>query len=400
MAIEIKMPALSPTMEEGTLARWLVAPGALIKPGDLVAEIETEKATMEFEAADAGVLDRILVPEGREVAVGTVIAILRGAAEGAAQSDEITTPTAVATDVPESQAQASPSQDHAQVVATPLARRIAQARGVSLEGMIGTGAHGKIVKDDVLPSRPSPGSARDSAQKVAVIVPTTPHEVVKLSSMRRTIARRLTEAKATVPHFYVASDIRLDSLLALRAELNSLGPESERISVNDFLLKALALALTLVPEANVQFADDCIYRFTRVDIAMAVAIDGGLLTPVIVDAASMSVAQISKQAKALALRAREGRLHPEEYQGGTASLSNLGMFGVSEIVPVLNPPQGMILGVGAGERKPVIQGDEIVVGTMLRATGSFDHRAIDGAVAARLMQTFRSVIETPLKLLT
>jgi pyruvate dehydrogenase E2 component (dihydrolipoamide acetyltransferase) len=389
MAIEMKMPALSPTMEEGTLARWLVAPGALIKPGDRVAEIETEKATIEFEAADAGVLDRILVPEGREVAVGAVIAILRGAEDSAAVTEE----------VPESPAVATSSQDDTQVIATPLARRIAQARGVSLEGIIGTGAHGKIVKDDVLPSRPSALSTRDSAQRVAAVVPTTPHEVVKLSSMRRTIARRLTEAKATVPHFYIASDIHLDALLALRAELNALVPENAKISVNDFLLKGLALALTLAPEANVQFADDCVYRFNRVDIAMAVAIDGGLLTPVIVDAGSMSVGQISKQAKALALRAREGRLHPEEYQGGTASLSNLGMFGVSEIVPVLNPPQGMILGVGSGERKPVIHGDEIVVGTMLRATGSFDHRAIDGAVAARLMQTFRSVIEAPLNML-
>jgi pyruvate dehydrogenase E2 component (dihydrolipoamide acetyltransferase) len=343
-----------------------------------------------LEAADAGVLDRILAPEGREVAVGAVIAILRRAEDSAADTEEAPEPLAVATSSP----------DDTEVIATPLARRIAQARGVSLEGISGTGAHGKIVKNDVLPSRPSALSTRDSAQQVAAVVPATPHEVVKLSSMRRTIARRLTAAKATVPHFYIASDIHLDALLALRAELNALGPENAKISVNDFLLKGLALALTLTPEANVQFADDCVYRFNRVDIAMAVAIDGGLLTPVIVDAGSMSVGQISKQAKALALRAREGRLHPEEYQGGTASLSNLGMFGVSEIVPVLNPPQGMILGVGAGERKPVIQGDEIVVGTMLRATGSFDHRAIDGAVAARLMQTFRSVIETPLQMLT
>lgn len=390
MAIELKMPALSPTMEEGTLARWLVTPGTLIKPGDLVAEIETEKATMEFEAAEAGVLDRILVPEGREVAVGTVIAILRGTEDGA----EITTAEVAIESEPESHAVAAPSEDHTQAIATPLARCIAQARGISLDGVVGTGTQGKIVKDDVLPSRPSP------VQKVvAAVTPTIPHEVVKLSSMRRTIARRLTEAKATVPHFYIASDIRLDSLLTLRAEINAQRPGSEKISVNDFLLKGLALALTEVPEANVQFADDCIYRFARVDIAMAVAIEGGLITPVIVDAGSMSVAQISKQAKTLALRAREGRLHPEEYQGGTASLSNLGMFGVSEIVPVLNPPQGMILGVGAGERKPVVQGDQVVVGTMLRATGSFDHRAIDGAVAARLMQTFRSVMETPLRML-
>jgi pyruvate dehydrogenase E2 component (dihydrolipoamide acetyltransferase) len=396
MAIEMKMPALSPTMEEGTLARWLVAPGAFIKAGDLVAEIETEKATMEFEASDAGVLDRILVPEGREVAVGTVIAILRGGEESA----EVTTEAAVTEAVPEAPAAVAPSKDDAQVIATPLARRIARARGINLEGIVGTGAHGKIVKDDVLPSRPDSVPVRDSAPKVAAIVPTTPHDVVKLPSMRRTIARRLTEAKATVPHFYIASDICLDSLLALRAELNALRPEDAKISVNDFLLKGLALALTLVPEANVQFADDCIYRFTRVDIAMAVAVDGGLLTPVIVDAAAMSVVQISTQAKALALRAREGRLHAEEYQGGTASLSNLGMFGVSEIVPVLNPPQGMILGVGAGERKPIVRDNQIVVGTMLRATGSFDHRAIDGAVAARLMQAFRSVMEAPLRMLT
>lgn len=427
MTIELKMPALSPTMEKGTLAKWLIAPGGRIRVGDMVAEIETDKATMELEAEDEGILDSILVAEGSaDIPVGTVIAVLRANDGSTAVSGDLAPPAKESTvdeerDVqpqppamPERTAPVAPSradpappahgtEANGRANATPLALRIAVARGLDLSNVSGTGPGGKVVKADVAVQR---AKAAPPAKQAAVpnsppaAVPTIPHEAVTLSTMRRTIARRLTESKTTVPHFYISNDCRLDALLALRGEMNSaLAEDGAKLSINDFLIKALALALRRVPDANVQFADDTLYQFSRADISVAVAIDGGLITPVIADAGAKSVTAISAEAKDLAARARAGRLKPEDYQGGTASLSNLGMFGAREIIPVINPPQAVIVGIGAGREVPCFGPDGVIPSTILTATGSFDHRAIDGATGARLMQAFQSLVENPMKIL-
>jgi pyruvate dehydrogenase E2 component (dihydrolipoamide acetyltransferase) len=437
MAIEIKMPALSPTMEEGTLAKWLVKEGDIVKPGDLIAEIETDKATMEFESADEGVITRILVAEGSdEVKVGTVIALV--AAEGevpasppaatvaeaieqtapilagaaAEMADELAllpreaeAPPAVADSRP--MAKPRPVQGEAAAKASPLARRLAGIKGIDLANIVGSGFGGRIVRKDLGLDLPGAVASLAPAPAVAVAAvvapiapaPDVPHEAIKLSSMRRTIARRLTEAKQTVPHFYLTAECRLDALLALRTQLNATLEGDARLSVNDMLVKALALALADVPEANVQFAGEELYRFHRVDISMAVAIDGGLVTPVIADAANLRLSAIAARSKELAAKARDGRLQPHEYQGGTASISNLGMFGIRQIVPVINPPQAVILGVGAGEERPHVIDGALGVATLLTATGSFDHRAIDGAIGARLMAAFRAFVEEPLRMI-
>jgi pyruvate dehydrogenase E2 component (dihydrolipoamide acetyltransferase) len=290
-----------------------------------------------------------------------------------------------------------------QAKASPLARRIADAKGIDLRGVNGSGPGGKIVKADLgLPDAALAQSVPAATPPIPTYGPPAgvPHDVIALSGMRKTIARRLAEAKQTVPHFYLTVDCNLDALLELRAKLNAILADSGvKLSVNDFLIKALALALTEVPGANVQFAGDRMYRFGRVDVSMAVAIDGGLITPVIADAANKRLSTIAKEAKELAALARDGKLKPEQYQGGTVSISNLGMFGIKEMVPVINPPQGMILGIGAGERRPYVVNDELAVATVLSATGSFDHRAIDGGVGAELMRAFRSLVERPMAML-
>ncbi|HEX8224856.1 MAG TPA: pyruvate dehydrogenase complex dihydrolipoamide acetyltransferase [Allosphingosinicella sp.] len=452
MPIELKMPALSPTMEEGTLAKWLVKEGDTVAAGDLLAEIETDKATMEFEAVDEGTIAKILVAEGTdEVKVGTVIALIAGEGEeaGAAASAPTAAKEPVAKDGgetgagqpatptptpevkgyganPAEDAPAAASKEAAptpkadpgdRVKASPLARRLAEQRGIDLAGLTGSGPGGRIVKADVdgaagrpatapaaaAPAAPAPAPAAAApapAAAPAYAVPDVPHEVAKLSNMRKTIARRLTESKQTVPHIYLTVDIRLDALLKLRGELNaSLESRGVKLSVNDLMIKALAAALIEVPECNVQFTGSELVTFKRADISVAVSIPGGLITPVIAAADSRSLSSIATAMKDLAARARDGKLKPEEYQGGTASLSNMGMYGIRQFEAVINPPQGMIMAIGAGEKRPWVIDDSLQIATVMSATGSFDHRAIDGADGARLMQAFKRLVESPLGLL-
>ena len=440
MAIDIKMPALSPTMEEGTLAKWLVKEGDVVSSGDLLAEIETDKATMEFEAVDEGTIGKILVAEGAEnVKVGTVIATIIGEDEDAGGTEaprEQPKAAAPKADAPEEEkspadAETPRAQEEAtkpvaappaassggeRVKASPLARRLAAQDNIDLSAVQGSGPNGRIVKADLAGAakaeRPAsaataaaPASAPVSAASAPVPAasPTdfpTPHEVVKLSGMRKTIARRLTESKQTVPHIYLTRNIRLDALLKLRAELNdALSSRGVKVSVNDMLIKALGIALVQVPECNVQFRGDDMLTFSRADISVAVSIPGGLITPIVTGAEGKSIGAIAAEMKILADKAKNGKLQPAEYQGGTASISNMGMMGISEFSAVINPPQAMILAVGAGERRPwVMPDDSIAPATILSATGSFDHRAIDGADGARLMAVLTELVEKPLAL--
>lgn len=412
MAIELKMPALSPTMEKGSLAKWLVAEGDRVKPGDLLAEIETDKATMEIEAADEGRIARLVVREGTEdVPVNTVIAVIAEEndpelAVGSEASESVPLKHELPSETSEPAVQARPRVPPAdRVKVSPLAQRIAAAKGISLEGIHGSGPNGRIVRADlgIAPAARTPAAvAPPSAAPAVPVAPPAgvPAETVKLSAMRKTIARRLSESFQTVPHFYLTARCNLDHLLKLRGELNdSLAARGIKLSVNDMLIKAMALALVEVPDANVQFGGDELHRFARVDISMAVAIPGGLVTPVIHDVASLSLSTIAERSKALAAKAREGKLAPEEHQGGTASLSNLGMFGIDEIFPVINPPQAVILGLGAGIEQPWKLDGKIGLATIMSATASFDHRAIDGAVAAQFMAAFRNLVENPVLIL-
>ena len=417
MPIEIKMPALSPTMEEGTLAKWLVKVGDKVSSGDIMAEIETDKATMEFEAVDEGVITAIAVAEGSEgVKVGTVIATLASDDEDAgpapaAKPAAAPAPAAVvAAPVAAAPVVAAPVKAAGErVVASPLAKRIAATKGVDLTNMTGSGPGGRIVKADVEAATPGAAPApvaavtASAAPAPAAAAATPdfgiPFEAEKLNNVRKTIARRLTEAKQTIPHIYLTVDVRLDALLKLRGELNkALEAQGVKLSVNDLLIKALAKALEIVPKCNVSFAGDELRKFSRSDISVAVAAPSGLITPIIVDAAAKTVSQISKEMKVLADKAREGKLMPHEYQGGTASLSNLGMFGIKQFDAVINPPQAMILAVGAGEQRPYVVDGALAVATVMSVTGSFDHRAIDGADGAQLMQAFKTLVEQPLAL--
>ena len=441
MPIEIKMPALSPTMEEGTLAKWLIKAGDTVASGDLMAEIETDKATMEFEAVDEGVISEILVAEGTDnVKVGTVIAILMQEGEAAAPKEvapKSATPmvAVAAPPAPEPSptpapalavapvaAEAVPGMAGDRIKASPLARRIAAAKSVDLATLTGTGPNGRIIKADVdaagagagatapgaaPAAAPAPGaiSTPMSAEAPRAVSPvawddTIPHQIDKLSNMRKTIARRLTEAKSTIPHIYLTVDIRLDALLKLRGELNkALEPRGVKLSVNDLLIKALGAALIQVPKCNVTFLGDQLVSYSRADIAVAVSIPGGLITPIIKDAANKSMSAIATEMKDLAARAKDGKLQPAEYQGGTASISNMGMFGIKAFDAVINPPQGMILAVGAGEQRPYVIDGALGIATVMSVTGSFDHRAIDGADGAQLMQALKALIENPLGLL-
>jgi pyruvate dehydrogenase E2 component (dihydrolipoamide acetyltransferase) len=445
MSIAIRMPALSPTMEEGTLARWLVKVGDKVSSGDIMAEIETDKATMEFEAVDEGVIADIAVAEGTEgVKVGTVIATLaeegedvasmKPAAGGdaapaeapqgasSAQSQDVAGTDAKAqSPAPASASAPAPSSaGGARVIASPLAKRLAAADGIDLAGVKGSGPGGRIVKADLAGAKsgaaaPAPQAASAPAAAPAPTPAPTPapaaapairaqdfgipHTEDKLSSMRKTIARRLSESKQQVPHIYLTVDIRLDALLKLRGELNgALAPQGVKLSVNDMLIKALAKALTVEPKCNVQFAGDKLLSFTRADISVAVSIPSGLITPIVKDAGSKAISAISTEMKDLAGRAREGKLAPEEYQGGTASLSNMGMYGIKQFQAIINPPQGMIMAIGAGEKRPYIVDEALQIATVMSATGSFDHRAIDGADGAALMKAFKEFCEAPLSL--
>jgi pyruvate dehydrogenase E2 component (dihydrolipoamide acetyltransferase) len=428
MPIEIKMPALSPTMEEGTLAKWLVKAGDTVKSGDLMAEIETDKATMEFEAVDEGVIAEIVVPEGTDnVKVGQVIAIL--AVEGEDVSAAKAAPKADAPKAEASKADAAPAPSPTpaapaatpapvsapaasgdRVKASPLARRVAAEKGVDIASVTGSGPNGRIVRADVEGAKPGTAPAATAAAPAEAAaapapakpaaIPDIPHEATKLSNVRKTIARRLTESKQQVPHIYLTVDIRLDALLKLRADLNkSLEPRGVKLSVNDLLIKALAASLIQVPKCNVMFTPDQLISFQRADISVAVSTPSGLITPIVTHADTKGVAAISTEMKDLATRARDNKLKPEEYQGGTASISNMGMFGIKQFEAVINPPQGMIMAIGAGEKRPYVIDDALGVATVMSATGSFDHRAIDGADGAELMQAFKALIEAPLGML-
>ena len=437
MPIELKMPALSPTMEEGTLAKWLVKEGDDVKSGDILAEIETDKATMEFEAVDEGKIARILVPEGTDgVKVGAPIAIMAGegesvdvapkadtaappspkpAAEPKADATPKAAPPQTAVETPAAPAQPAAAPQRAEgerIKASPLAKRLAQAQNIDLSSVKGSGPGGRIVRADVdaaigkARAAPPPSAAAPAPATIGhAVLPgpieqAIPHEAIKLSNVRKTIARRLTESKQQIPHIYLTVDIQLDALLKLRTELNA-GLESRgvKLSVNDLMIKALAQALIEVPECNVAFAGDQMLKYSRADISVAVSVPAGLITPIIVDANAKSVSAISTEMKDLAARAKDGKLQPQEYQGGTASLSNMGMFGIKNFQAVINPPQGMIMAIGAGEKRPYVVNDSLQIPTVMSATGSFDHRAIDGADGAKLMQAFKRLVENPLRML-
>ncbi len=423
MATELTMPALSPTMEKGTLAKWLVAEGDMVQAGDLIAEIETDKATMEFEAAEGGCIAKLVIAEGTDdVAVGSVIALLAGADDTApelamaestpAAPPETLAPAPVpvatpqpAADIPAAESVHKRPSPAGRIKVSPLAARIADAKGIDLAALSGSGPNGRIVRADLgiaslLTAPAAPVTSVATATQVIAAPPAgVPVETVKLSSIRKTIARRLTESKTSVPHFYLTSRCNLDPLLALRGQLNAaLEGRGIKLSVNDLLIKALALALQEVPDANVQFGGDVLHRFARVDVSMAVAIDGGLVTPVLRDVGALSVSAIAIQSKALAAKARDGKLTPDDYEGGTVSLSNLGMFGIDEMVPVINPPQALILGAAAGIEQPWKVDGNITLATIMAATASFDHRAIDGAVGAAFMRSFQMFVENPMRL--
>ncbi len=435
MAIEILMPALSPTMEEGTLAKWNVKEGDTVKSGDVIAEIETDKATMEFEAVDEGIIGKIVIAEGTEgVKVNALIAILveegeevpaAGAtaapAAAAVSKGAEAAPAAVEASAPAAApALAAPAKDGNRVFASPLARRIASQKGLDLTAISGTGPHGRIVKADVegataspkvaAPAAAAPAAAALAAAPVAQGPSTdtvlkmyagTDFEEVKLDGMRKTIAARLTEAKQSVPHFYLRRDIELDELLAFRAQLNAkLGDRGVKLSVNDFIIKACALALQQVPEANAVWAGDRVLKFKKSDVAVAVAIEGGLFTPVLKDSDSKTLSALSAEMKDLAKRARDRKLAPHEYQGGSFAISNLGMFGIDNFDAIINPPHSGILAVGAGVKKPVVGADDqIKVATVMSVTLSVDHRVIDGALGAQLLEAIKSNLENPIGML-
>ncbi len=428
MPIELKMPALSPTMEEGTLAKWLVKVGDEVSSGDIMAEIETDKATMEFEAVDEGTIAQILVDEGTDnVAVGTVIAMLAEDGEDigdveapsgdaartpapaptAAKPDESPTPSPSPAPTPAPSPSPAPASTGSRVIASPLAKRIAEQNGVDLTQVSGSGPNGRIVKADVegakggAPAKADAAPAAD-AKPTPSVAPEdggAPYEEIKLNNVRKVIARRLTEAKQQIPHIYLTVDVRLDALLKLRKELNvSLEADDVKLSVNDLIIKALARALQREPQCNVSFQGDVMHQYAREDISVAVAAPSGLITPIIKDAGRKGLAEISTEMKELAGKARDGKLQPHEYQGGTASLSNLGMFGTKQFDAVINPPQAMILAVGAGEQRPFVVDGALDVATVMTVTGSFDHRAIDGVDGAKLLAQFQSLIENPMGL--
>ncbi|WP_282095631.1 pyruvate dehydrogenase complex dihydrolipoamide acetyltransferase [Epibacterium ulvae] len=440
MPIEILMPALSPTMEEGTLAKWLVKEGDTVSSGDLIAEIETDKATMEFEAVDEGVVGKIMIAEGSEgVKVNSLIAVLledgesaddisAGGATGApaapaaaaAEAAPVAVEAAASTPAPAaSPAPAAPAAaDGSRIFASPLARRIAAQKGLDLAAIQGSGPKGRIIKADVenataapkavqtAAAAPAPATAAapaagPSADAVARMYEGRTFEEVKLDGMRKTIAARLSEAKQTIPHFYLRRDIKLDALLKFRSQLNKqLESRGAKLSVNDFVIKAVANALQQVPEANAVWAGDRVLRMKASDVAVAVAIEGGLFTPVLQDADMKSMSALSAEMKDLATRARDRKLAPHEYQGGSFAISNLGMFGIDNFDAIVNPPHAGILAVGTGVKKPVVGDDgELSVATVMSVTMSVDHRVIDGALGAELLNAIVDNLENPMVML-
>jgi pyruvate dehydrogenase E2 component (dihydrolipoamide acetyltransferase) len=454
MPTNILMPALSPTMEKGNLAKWLKKEGDAIKSGDIIAEIETDKATMEVEAVDEGILAKIVVPEGTaDVAVNEVIGVIAGEGEdaksvsapakGNAPKAEAPKPEAAKAEAPKAEPAAAPVSQPAMTAeaglntggqsvsgnrpfASPLARRLAKEAGIDLGKVQGSGPHGRIVEKDIeaakqggaakaapaaaagAPAAPKPAAAPLAAgpsdeQTKKLFAPDS-YEEIPHDGMRKTIARRLTEAKQTIPHFYVTLDCELDALLKLRAELNAAAPEKDgkpayKLSVNDMVIKALALALKAVPDANVSWTDATMLKHKHADVGVAVSIPGGLITPIIRDACHKTLSQISNEMKDMAARAKARKLKPEEYQGGTTAVSNLGMFGVKDFAAVVNPPHATILAVGAGEQRVIVKGGQPAVATVMSVTLSTDHRAVDGALGAELLQAFKGYIEKPMAML-
>lgn len=425
MATQILMPALSPTMEEGTLAKWLVKEGDTVKSGDILAEIETDKATMEFEAVDEGIVGKILIAEGTAgVKVNTPIAVLleegedASAADAAPKADAPKEASPAKDDAPKAAAvTAAPKVAGARVFASPLARRIAAEKGIDLTKISGTGPHGRIVKADVedvkpaaatVVSAPAPMASAApamatgaSAETVKKMFADRDYTEVTLDGMRKTIAARLTEAKQTIPHFYLRRDVQLDALMAFRATLNKqLEGRGVKLSVNDFIIKACANALQTVPDCNAVWAGDRILKLKPSDVAVAVAIEGGLFTPVLRDAHQKTLSVLSAEMKDLATRAKTKKLAPHEYQGGSFAISNLGMMGVDNFDAVINPPHGSILAVGAGVKKPVVNAaGEVVVATVMSMTLSVDHRVIDGALGAEFLKAVIDNLENPLSML-
>ena len=462
MPINITMPALSPTMEEGNLSKWLVKEGDKVLPGDVIAEIETDKATMEVEAVDEGTVARIVVPAGTEgVKVNAVIAVLAGEGEDAAaaakaggeaapvkaeakpvadaskatpakQDAASTKPAAASVQTEVAAADGATAPGSERVFASPLARRIAREAGVDVSAIKGTGPHGRVVKADVETAVSGGGAKAAASAGVAAAAPAAPapvsapapkalsdeavlklfeegsYELVPHDNMRKTIARRLVEAKSTIPHFYLTLDCELDALLALRKQLNDAAPVRKtekgevaayKLSVNDMIIKALALALREVPTANVSWTDSAMVQHRHADVGVAVSIPGGLITPIVRRADEKTLSVISNEMKDLATRARGRKLKPEEYQGGTTAVSNLGMFGIKDFAAVINPPHATILAVGAGEERAVVKGGEIRIATVMSVTLSTDHRAVDGALGAELLGAFKRIVENPLAML-
>jgi len=427
MSVNILMPALSPTMEEGTLAKWLVKEGDKIESGDLIAEIETDKATMEFEAVDEGIVGKLLVSEGSEgVKVNSPIAIILDDGEQLeasettnliAQEEPKTNNTEEAIVQVEQISTNITKTSSKRIFATPLAKRLAKEKGLNLENISGSGPHGRIVKSDILslsvsnpnkvkenfrPIKAQPVVNQGSKSTIETLYSDREFKEIPLNSMRKTVAARLTEAKQTVPHFYLRKEVKIDELLSVRLRMNEhLLDKNKRLSINDFIIKACALALQSVPKANVVWADDKILQLAPSDIAVAVSVEGGLFTPIIRDAEKKGLSDLSNEMKELAARAKSKKLLPNEYQGGSFAISNLGMFGIDNFDAVINPPHGAILAVGAGIKKPIVNEDNsITVANVMSLTLSVDHRSIDGALGAELLQNITKLLEDPLLMLS
>ena len=421
------MPALSPTMEEGTLAKWLVKEGDRIESGDLIAEIETDKATMEFEAVDEGIVGKLLVSEGSEgVKVNSPIAIILDDGEQLetsetanliVQEEPKTNNTGEAIVQVEQISTNIAKTSSKRIFATPLARRLAKEKGLALENISGSGPHGRIVKNDILslsvsssnkvqenitPIKAQPVVNQGSKSSIETLYSDREFKEIPLNSMRKTVAARLTEAKQTVPHFYLRKEVKIDELLSVRLRMNEhLLDKNKKLSINDFIIKACALALQSVPKANVVWADNKILQLTPSDIAVAVSVEGGLFTPIIRDAEKKGLSDLSNEMKELAARAKSKKLLPNEYQGGSFAISNLGMFGIDNFDAVINPPHGAILAVGAGIKKPIVNEDNsITVANVMSLTLSVDHRSIDGALGAELLQNITKLLEDPLLMLS
>lgn len=399
MPIKILMPALSPTMTEGNLAKWLKKEGDKIKPGEVIAEVETDKATMEMEAVEEGILARILIPSGSQnVLINSVIAVVLEEGEGIEELDKMDLTNTPLTKEPQSDIpkklditpiKEEKSKVNDRIFISPLAKRIATQNNVNISNLKGSGPHGRIIKSDVLNAKSEVRHQRDEIESTII-----PH-----TNVRKIIAKRLLESKQNVPHFYLSIECMLDKLLELREEMNHLGANNYKLSVNDFIIKASALAMLDVPEVNSSWSEDGMISYNNIDICVAVASPNGLITPVIKNADCKGMKSLSNEMKDLAAKARENKLKPEEFQGGGFTISNLGMFGIKNFSAIINPPQSCILAVGQGSKRPVVEGDEITIQTVMDVTLSCDHRVVDGAVGANFLASFKKYIENPIRII-